>query len=306
MRDLLADDIIYLTHTGSETDLIFNRGIDLPHFSLFPKLDTEDGRALIRGYAEAQIAIAAQYGMGAIVETATWKANPDRAAALGYGSDDLDRVNRASVAAIADVVQRARCPVLVSGNIGPRGDAYTAETRMDVAQARRYHRPQSEGLAAADVDLITGSTLTSIEEAAGIALAAQDVGLASVISFTVETDGRLPDGSSLSDAVAQVDALTDASPAHYMVNCAHPDHFAHILDGKDWMARLKGMVVNASRCSHAELDNAEVLDEGNPPELAAQLSAFLRQHPSLQVVGGCCGTSARHLQEIGKAVSARG
>ena len=117
-----------------------------------------------------------------------------------------------------------------------------------------------------------------------------------VISFTVETDGRLPTGETLAEAIESVDAATGRSPAYYMINCAHPTHFDHVLDASEaWTKRLRGLRANSSRCSHAELDNAPELDIGDPHELSGQYAEFLRRFPHINVLGGCCGTDHRHV-----------
>jgi len=304
MKPILHDGCRYLSHMGVETDLIFNRGIDLPNFSLFPKLETEEGRALLRSYAEAQISIAAENGLGAMLETATWMANADRAAPLGYDSMALDRVNRAAAALLADLRETSCAHVLISGQVGPRDDAYAPAEQMDPETARAYHAPQIRSLAQAGADMVGGFTLAYVSEAAGIAAAAREAGIPVAISFTVETDGNLPDGTALAEAIRTCDRLTDAWPAYYLLNCAHPEHFGKVLCEAVGTGRFKGMVVNASRCSHAELDAAEELDAGNPPELGGQLKDIARAHPSLQVFGGCCGTDARHLREIARSLAA--
>ena len=293
-NDLLSRiaDKRHLTWVGFETDTIFNLGIDLPEFAAFPLMETDQGRALLCQSMEMQSAMASTHGLGVIVETPTWIANADRAAPLGYSAADLNEVNRNAVALCRETVPNA----IISLNVGPRGDGYEAGT-MSTAQSHDYHHAQIAAGAAAD--LVSGYTLASPEEAAGIALASAACEMPCVISLTVETDGKLANGISLGDAIAEIDAATDNGPAYYMVNCAHPTHFADALASD----RIKGVVANASRQSHAELDNATELDAGDPCELASLLAALAARHQSLKVFGGCCGTDARHLEQIAKAIS---
>ena len=291
----------FLVWTGMETDLIFNRGIDVPGFAAFPLLENPETRALILEYYRAQIRLAAEFGTGTILESTTWMANPDRAAPLGYGADGLAAINRDAIALMAEA--RAAEPlaaVVISANVGPRGDGYDGGSAMPIPQAEAYHRAQIAALADTDVDVISAYTMTSQTEASGIVRACAGFGLPVVVAFTVETDGRLPDGQPLADAIAETDAATGGSAAYFMVNCAHPDHFTDVLGGSH---RLKGIVVNASRCSHAELDEAETLDDGNPEELGAQIAALARAFPAISVVGGCCGTDLRHLREMAQAIT---
>jgi len=296
------DGGLFLTDSGMETFLCFQQGIDLPEFAAFPLLDTEEGRGHIRAYMERHIQIAVDAGLGFIMETPTWRANRDWGAKLGYGRDDLARVNRVAIdflSGLRDVHETAESPMVISGNIGPRGDGYNPAELMAPADAQAYHADQVETFAAAGADIVTTLTMTHAGEAAGIARAAQDAGIPSVISFTTETDGRLPTGQTIGDAIEEVDALTGDGPAYYMVNCAHPTHFEDALRADaPWIGRLRGLRANASTKSHAELDESTELDEGNPMELGAQYRAILDRLPHLTVVGGCCGTDHRHVEQI--------
>ncbi|WP_204114770.1 homocysteine S-methyltransferase family protein [Shimia biformata] len=297
-------DRLFLDYVGMETYLIFNRGVDLPGFATFPLLESDDGRNMLMGYCREQIELAREYGLGVILESPTWMANADRAAPLGFGAEDLRRLNRAAISLVAEARDRfGDAPTVLSANIGPRQDAYAPASQMTVGDARDYHLPQMQSLAGTEVDVASGFTIAYAAEAAGISLAARDVGLPCVISFTVETDGRLPTGQPLAAAIAEVDAASDGYPAYYMINCAHPDHFGAVLGQDEELSRLKGLVANASRCSHAELDEAKTLDDGNPHELGQLLGRIKRDHPGITVLGGCCGTDLRHMTEIAAAVS---
>ena len=292
---------MFLTYTGMETDLIFTQGVPLPGFAAFALLETPEGRERIQTYYRDLIAIGAQYGLGVILESPTWVAHRDRAAALGYGAEALAALNRRAI----DQMCAARTlygdlPTLISANIGPRFDAYAPQGRMSVAEADDYHSEQIAVLAQTQVDLLSGYTLACSNEASGIVRAAKQRDLPVVIAFTVETDGRLPTGETLQDAIQTVDAATGGYAAYFMINCAHPDHFAETLEDAPWMQRLRGVVANASRCSHAELDDAQELDAGDPVALAQDLSAIARRFAQISVLGGCCGTDMRHLAEIAK------
>ena len=307
MLPQLHADRPYLTDGGLETDLIFHHGLDLPAFAAFVLLDSEEGREALRTYYRPYLELAARLETGLVLETPTWRANPAWGETVGYDAAALDRVNRAAVAFLSGLreEQKRPHPVVVSGNIGPLADGYTADVCLAPADAQAQHRAQIDAFAAAGADCVTALTMTYAEEAIGVARAAQEVGLPSVIAFTVETDGALPSGQPLGDAIRQVDAATGSAPAYYMVNCAHPTHFADQLIG-DWTARIRGVRANASRCSHAELDEAETLDEGDPAQLAADHVALAERLPRLAVVGGCCGTDVRHVAAIGEALLGAG
>jgi homocysteine S-methyltransferase len=304
----LDPNVVYLTDGGLETVLIFRDGLDLPHFAACELLRSVDGRAALRRYFDEFATIATEQGVGFIVDTATWRANPDWTALLGYSEAEFAEVNRAAVELAAEVRsawERPGSPMPISGVIGPRGDGYAPDALQSVDEARDYHRAQIDVFAATGlVDFVAAITMTYPEEASGIALAARDAGLPAVISFTVETDGRLVTGATLGDAVAAVEAATHGYPSYYMVNCAHPTHLPEGLGSGPWAARLRGYRANASSLSHAELDESEELDSGDAPQLGAQFARLTLELPHLTILGGCCGTDASHVAAIATAVSA--
>ncbi len=296
---------IFLAYVGMETDLMFNKGMDLPGFASYPLLESPDGVAQLKSYWADLMTTARQSGLGAILESPTWVANRDRAAGIGYAADVLMTLNRQAVDLMAEVrADFADVPTLLSLNVGPRADAYAPDTQMTASEAQDYHTEQIKAVADSPVDLISGYTLAYPAEAIGIVNATKQFDLPATISFTVETDGHLPTGVPLVEAIDQVDRATGSHAAYYMINCAHPDHFSHILTDAPALQRLRGIVANASRCSHAELDEAEELDDGNPVELGAQLAAIHRRHPNITILGGCCGTDMRHMTSIAQAVYA--
>ncbi|RYB94004.1 homocysteine S-methyltransferase [Nocardioides oleivorans] len=289
----------WVTDGGLETDLVFHHGIDLPDFAAFPLIDDQEGREVLTDYFRGFAQVASDAGAGLLLETPTWRANADWGARLGYDDHALRRVNHDAVsflAALAEEHTREHGGVaLVGGTIGPRGDGYRAGD-LDADRYADYHLAQVAAFAEAGADLATVLTLATVAEAVGVVRAAQDVGLPLGVSFTVETDGRLPDGTPLGEAVEQLDAATGAGAAHLLVNCAHPDHVRPGIDpSAPWAARIAGLRVNSSRQSHAELDEAEVLDEGDLDDLAARTRALADELPSVRIVGGCCGTDVRHV-----------
>lgn len=296
-------DQTYLSEGGLETDLIFHHGIDLPYFASFPLIDSDDGRAVLRDYYAKVINLARRRGTGAVLETPTWRASSDWGELLGYSPDALDAVNRGAV----ELFQSFRnthpdVDIVISGNLGPRGDGYVVGEAMTSAQAAAYHAPQLRSFAAASADMATVLTITYAAEATGIVQAASDAGLPVVVSFTVETDGRLPSGQTLADAIDEVDAASDSTAAYFMVNCAHPSHFAHVFDEAGPWHRIRGIRANASTMSHAELDDATELDRGDIEELARGYDALASKLPPMAVIGGCCGTDLEHLDLISSAV----
>jgi homocysteine S-methyltransferase len=284
-----------VTDGGLETDLIYHHGVDLPDFAAFPLVDDDRGRELLRQYYGEYIAIAARAGVAVQLETPTWRASGDWGDRLGYPAAQLRRVNRDSVALLGRLRDDAGLEsVLISGCVGPRGDGYVAGDVIDPDAAQAYHSPQIDAFAEAGADLISVLTLTGTGEAVGIVRAARSAGLPVAVSFTVEQDGRLPDGTALAAAIAAVDA--EAEPDYYMLNCAHPTHIAPgLADPGQWRSRIVGIRANASTSSHEDLDAATELDEGDPVDLATAQAALRPQLPNLALVGGCCGTDARHV-----------
>ncbi|HEX8771349.1 MAG TPA: homocysteine S-methyltransferase family protein [Acidimicrobiales bacterium] len=292
-----------LTDSGLETWLVFHRDVDLPHFAAFPLLDDPGGREMLGEYFRDHLRIAVEAGANIVLETPTWRANPDWGARVGYDVEALDRVNREAVRFLRSVASEFETAnVIVSGNIGPRGDGYNPAELVSPHVAEAYHRLQIESFAAARADRVTLLTATHPGEAIGVVRAAVSVGIPVVISFTVETDGRLPNGQTLQEAIEEVDAATEQRTLHFGINCAHPDHFSAALEvASPAIARLELLRANASRASHAELDEAEELDDGSPEELGALYAALVRSHPHLSVLGGCCGTDSRHVEAIARA-----
>jgi S-methylmethionine-dependent homocysteine/selenocysteine methylase len=297
---------LFLTDGGIETTLIFHEGLTLPYFAAFDLLPRAAGQAALRKYFRTYAALARQYAVGCILESATWRASADWGAKLGYSSAALVEMNRQAIAllqAIRHEYENDNTPIVISGCIGPRGDGYNPAAFMSEAEAAHYHAMQVETFREADADMVTAITMTYSAEAIGIARAAQAADMPVALSFTVETDGRLPTGQPLQEAIEQVDDATGNAPAYYMINCAHPTHFAGALvAGAPWVARIRGLRANASTKSHAELDEAVELDTGNPVELGGQYRDLRSRLPHLNVLGGCCGTDHRHVEEICKAV----
>lgn len=292
-----------LTDSGLETWLIFHCGLDIPEFASFPLLDKPEGRTVLAEYFTDHLKVAAEAKAGIVLETPTWRANPDWGARVGFDAQALDRVNRDAVAFLRQLgAEFPTVDLVVSGNIGPQGDGYAPTELMTPEGAAAYHRPQIDSFVAAGADRVTMLTATHTGEAIGVVRAAREAGIPAVVAFTVETDGRLFSGQPLHEAISETDAATDGAALYYGVNCAHPAHFGGALRADAAAIDRIGLLrANASRMSHAELDEAEELDEGDPAELGTQYAELLRDHPDLQVLGGCCGTDVRHVRAIAQA-----
>ncbi|UVF18110.1 homocysteine S-methyltransferase family protein [Microvirga terrae] len=298
-------DAIFLTDGGLETTLVFHDGIDLPCFAAFPLLRSEEGRERLENYFTPYIRTAVERDVGFILDTPTWRANADWGAKLDVSVEDLSELNREAVrwaAGLRDRLSDTRERILINGVVGPRGDGYRADAQMSAEEAQAYHAPQVEAFREGGADMVSAVTMNYAEEAIGIARAAEALGLPVVISFTVETDGRLATGETLRSAIERTDRDTGHIPAYYMINCAHPSHFDDILSGRDeWIRRIRGLRANASAKSHAELDESTELDPGDPDDLARHYRRLRERMTQLSVLGGCCGTDHRHVAAICEA-----
>ena len=308
-RDALPqmDGGLFLTDGGIETTLICHDGLDLPDFAAFHLLRTAEGEVALRRYFRTYAEIAKRYAAGLILEAATWRASRDWGARLGYAPVALAEANRRAVRLLEEIrdgYEDDRTRVVISGCVGPRGDGYVPGHTMSEQEAEAYHAEQIDVFAGTNADMVCAITMNYVEEAIGVARAARRAGMPAAISFTVETDGHLPTGQTLEAAIEQVDRETGAYPSYYMINCAHPTHFAHMLTpGAPFTARIRGLRANASRMSHAELNEAPALDIGDPAELGSQYAALKGRLRHLNVLGGCCGTDHRHIDQIAWACS---
>lgn len=296
---------LFLTDGGIETTLIFHEGLELPHFATFHLLKTSEGRAALYKYFCTYAEIAKRFSAGLILESPTWRSNADWGARLGYTADDLAEANREAISLVEEVRSEYgtdRTPVVISGCVGPRGDGYVPDRAMSVQEAEAYHREQVETFASTAADMVCAITMNYAKEAVGIASAARKADMPVAISFTVETDGNLPTGQTLKAAIEQVDEATSGYPIYYMINCAHPTHFEPALGtGELWVERIRGLRANASRMSHAELDETPKLDTGDPVELGREYAEIKSRLHQLSVMGGCCGTDHRHIEQIATA-----
>jgi S-methylmethionine-dependent homocysteine/selenocysteine methylase len=295
----------FLTDAGLETELVFLDGIDLPLFAAFDLLKDDAGTERLGRYYRQFAALAKDRGVGFVLESPTWRASPRWAREIGYSDAELDQLNRKAIALLEEVrgeFEAPETPVVISGCIGPQDDGYNPSAMLSAADAQAYHTTQIGTFADTAADMVTAITMTYVEEALGVARAAEAAGIPVAISFTVETDGRLPSGQALGEAIAELDDATGRTPAYYMINCAHPTHFADVIGGDEpWVERVRGLRANASTRSHAELDEATELDDGDPVDLSERYVDMRAKLPQLTVLGGCCGTDFRHVERIADA-----
>ncbi len=300
---------LFVTDGGLETTLVFHEGIDLPEFAAYDLLTRPGGRDRLRRYYAPYLQLAGEQHAGFVLETPTWRASEVWGERIGHNRADLERLNREAVTLMEELRAEAEGdgdggigPIVISGCIGPHDDGYTPSVLLDAADAGEYHAAQIATFADTAADMVSAITMTYVEEAIGIARAASVAGIPVAVSFTVETDGRLPSGQDLGEAIGEVDADSDSAVAYFMVNCAHPTHFADVFAQRaGWHSRIRGICANASTLSHAQLDEATELDDGDPDDLAARYLDLRGKLPELSVLGGCCGTDQRHVGAITRA-----
>jgi len=292
----------FLTDGGLETTLVFHQNIDLPHFAAFDLYKDKKGTEVLKKYYLDYIDIAKQYCSGFILESATWRANPDWVLKIGYSLDSVNSINRTAIKQLENIrndYENEQFRIAISGCIGPRGDGYFPNNNMNIKEAEEYHSFQIKTLAETNADFVTAMTMNYNEECIGIVKAAKKNKIPVVISYTVETDGNLPSGQSLCDAITSLDKITGNYVSYFMINCAHPNHFKNILQSDStWTSRIKSIRANASTMSHAELDESEILNIGNKEELAIGYQNLKQLLPNLNILGGCCGTDHTHMEKI--------
>jgi S-methylmethionine-dependent homocysteine/selenocysteine methylase len=296
---------LFLTDGGIETTLIFHDGLSLPDFAAFHAMKTAAGVEALRRYFRTYAEIAKRFGTGLILESATWRASADWGARLGYSRHAIAEANRDAIRLlepIRDEFETGERPMVISGCVGPRGDGYAPGAAMSAPDAETYHGDQIRAFAGTAADMISAITMNYTAEAIGVVRAARAADMPVAISFTVETDGRLPTGQSLRSAIEEVDVKTDQYASYFGINCAHPAHFEDVVAaGGEWLHRIRALRANASRKSHAELNDSPDLDIGNPVELGADYRRLMTRLPRLTVMGGCCGTDQRHLTCIAES-----
>ncbi len=296
---LLSSSDPFLSDGGMETDLIFHEGADLPLFASFVLLDSAEGREMLRRYVVSYLDMAQAAGRGFVLGTPTWRANGGWGPKLGLDDAGIRDVNRRAVALARDLrdAHPWREHILIEGALGPAGDGYAPAQLLTPTEAAILHNAQLETFAQEGVDIATAFTITHPGEAIGMVSRARELGLPFALSFTVETDGRLPTGQSLDTALDEVETETGGYCHYYGINCAHPEHFSDQLPS-GWLNRIGMIRPNASRCSHAELDEAVELDDGDPDEFGALYAEMAKRLPGLHVVGGCCGSDMRHIKAL--------
>ncbi len=298
--------VTYLTEGGTETEIMYKYGFELPEFAVFPLLDQPRAVTELRGMYARYLDTAARHGVGVIMGGLDYRASPDWAALLGYSRESLAEMQLRSIDFLRDVAKpyEGQLPsLLFAGIIGPRGDAYTVDDTITAEEAEEYHSEQMATLARAEVDLVEALTFNSVPEAVGVARAAARCGLPVSISFTLDSTSRLHSGPSLKDAIETVDELANEDrPAFYGINCSHPFEFMPALEPGGWFERVRSLRPNAAMMDKISLCTLGHLEIGDPAALGELMGGLARRFPHIDIWGGCCGTWETHLDEIARNV----
>lgn len=301
------DGLLYLTEAGTETEVLYKEGYELPHFAMWTLLDNPEAMERIGDMYRRYLDVAAENETGIVLCGFDYRASPDWAALLDVDRDGLREVIHRGIGFLRDVSDpyRDRVPhILLGGSIGPRGDAYSRGEPVTADSAEEYHSFQIACLKEAGADIACAHTFNNIPEAVGVARAARAEGLPLAMYFSLDSSSRLNTGPSLRDAVIETDSQTGNAPLFYGLNCSHPVEFEPALEPGDWIDRLRSIRPNASKMEKIALCKLGHLEDGDPDELGAQMGDLARRYPHMDIMGGCCGTDERHLSRIAEAVKA--
>jgi len=303
----LSSSSAFLTEGAVVTRLVHEFGLPTPESAAFAHLYSDAGRAALSAIYRSYLAIAVEFGLPMQVGGPTWRSHPEALARLGFSAPgDVERVNSDAVEFLRQIRREMGAEDLayIGGVIGPRVDGYDPHGAPDAVTSEAYHRPQIEALAKAGADLLYAGTFAAVPELLGVSRACAATTLPFILAPVIDGAGRLPDGTSLRDAVSQIDTGTDA-PVHYAVCCVHPTHFARAMKTDAWPApgRILGLQANASDLHRDELEHLDHAD-GSAPDVFGGLMADLRSR-GVRLLGGCCGTREAHIRAVADQITMR-
>ncbi|MBW2409401.1 MAG: homocysteine S-methyltransferase family protein [Deltaproteobacteria bacterium] len=304
-EDAVANAAVILTEGAVIERLRRDPAVELdPYIANAGLIYDQAGKQAMTRIYRQYIDIASRYRLPMIVSAPTWRASSERINKSAYSGretmvkDCADFINRIR----QDVSQSADC-IYIAGLIACRGDSYEPREALTADKAEAYHRLQAQELAHAGVDFILAATLPAVSEALGIAAALSQCAIPYSLSFVIRSDGRVLDGTPLQAAIEKIDAAVNPGPLFYQINCVHPAIFRKAIEQSEpGFDRLLGLQANTSEKSPEELDGLGYLDTSEPEEFAESMLA-LHTHFGLKIIGGCCGTDHRHIEEIAKRLS---
>jgi homocysteine S-methyltransferase len=297
----------YLSEGGTETEILYKYGFELPQFAMFPLLDNPEAVSKMQGMYRKYLDVVAKHGMCALMGGLDYRASPDWGKLLGYSPQGLSEANHKSINFLREIAKEYTSDIpdiLIQGLIGPRGDAYKMNLNITENEAEDYHSIQLNTLKEANVDLALAITFNNIPESIGVARAAKKIGVPLAISLSLDSTSKLNSGPSLAEAITTIDEETELAPEFYLINCSHPLEYESAIVSGDWINRIRGVRPNASKMEKIALCQIGHLEDGDPVELGVQCGDLARRYPHMDIWGGCCGTWDTHLDQIAKNILA--
>ena len=298
---------LYLTEGGTETEIMYKYGYELPEFAMFTLLENKSAKAEMRAMFERYLDTVAEYGYCALMGGIDYRASSDWGDKLGYSRQALADIQQGCVEFLRDIAEpyADQIPrILFAGLLGPRGDAYGTGDQITATEAEDYHSMQLESVKAADADLALAATFNNIPEAIGVARAASKIGIPLCISFSLDSTSRLNSGPSFREAVETTDTESgEARPQFYGLNCSHPLEMEPALEPGNWFQRVRMLRPNAVMMEKIALCKIGHLEDGDPEELGEQMGSLAQRYAHIDIWGGCCGTCETHLGQIAGQVA---
>lgn len=260
----------------------------------------EKGAIALTNLWNEYIDIARKYQLPFMATTPTRRANQERIKEAGCS----ENIIRDNVKFLRNIQRNSGIEMYVGGLMGCKGDAYTEEGALSERDAYVFHKWTAEQFEKAGADFLYAGIMPTLPEAAGMAKALESTDLPYIISFTIQEDGRLIDGTRITDAIRYIDEITSSKPICYMTNCVHPSIVYKALsqpfnENEIVRSRFWGIQANTSPLSYAELDGSADLKCSEPEEFATEMMK-LSDVGNFKIWGGCCGTDNRHMECVAR------
>ena len=282
-----------------------NSEFDLdPHIVNSAFIYDKDKRTAISGIYRQYLDIGLKYNLPLLLSTPTWRASRERIEKAGYEKTDVNGDNFRFLDGIRKSYGHFANKIVICGLLSCRGDAYSQSEALTANDAHEFHSWQANRLAETGVDLLLAATLPAFSEATGLATALAATGKPYIISFVFRSEGTLLDSTPLKDAISIIDSDVNPKPLAYMANCTHASIFKtammHAANSSATVRkRVAGLLANTAALNPEELDDsAELVEED--PQIFGKSVASLHAELGLKILGGCCGTDDRHIDDLAK------
>ncbi len=258
---------------------------------------------IIRQYID----IGKRYDIPLLLSTPTWRANKERIDNAGFGDNDVNGDNFRFLESLKNSYGAYSQKIFICGLMSCRGDAYKPEEALSVKDAATFHAWQAQQLAKTSVDFILGATLPALSEAQGLASALAQTKKPYVLSFVLRPEGTLLDGTPIKECIETIDREISPSPFAYMANCTHSSTFQKAFQpsfniSDSTKKHIIGLLANTSSLTPEELNENVTLQE-EKPELFGRRLAAISSDFGVKILGGCCGTDNRHIEELARQLT---